>query len=324
MGGMLLLAGLSATAAAALAIVLLARGQPAARRFPVYGWIGLAAMAAFEAMLALRVAWLATFFTAVMWTAYIAVADAAVYRRRGDSLLRRPGGFVAMAVLSVPAWLIFELYNLRLRNWAYVGVPHNFWRFSLGAAWAFATIFPGIFETADLVHCGWAQRLRSRAWRTKPRWGWAMFGAALLAAPLLAPARWAPYLFAPVWAGFIFLLEPLQRALGWPSLLADLESGRPGRAVALLAGGAACGFFWEFWNFWAAARWVYIFPILHHDRAFAMPLPGFLGFPPFAIECFGLYVVLAGALLPPAWRLALLPESRVSEARAGVSHPRAC
>jgi hypothetical protein len=321
MKGMLLAAGLAATAFAALVVAGLACARPAARRFPLYGWLALAAMAGFETLLALRVAWLATFFTAVMWTAYIAVADAAVYRRRGDSLLRHPSGFAVMALFSVPAWLIFELYNLRLRNWAYVGVPGNFWRFALGAAWAFATIFPGIFETADLIYCGWAQRLRCHPWLRRRRWGWAVFGAVLLVVPLWAPLRFAPYLFALVWAGFIFLLEPVQRALGWPSLLADLETGRPGRAVALLAAGAICGFFWEFWNFWAMARWVYIFPILHHYRAFAMPVPGFLGFPPFAIECFGLYVVLAWGLLPRAYRLALLPESACAEPTGTVARP---
>lgn len=321
MEGMLLALGLAAAAAAALAVVLLARGEPAARRFPAYGWTGLAAMAAFEALLALRVAWLATFFTAVMWTAYIAVTDAAVFRRRGDSMLRHAGGFAAMAMLSIPAWLIFELYNLRLANWVYEGVPRNFWRFALGAAWAFATIFPGIFETADLIHCGWAQRLRCRPWRPGARWRWAAIGAALLLVPLLAPRHLAAYLFALVWAGFIFLLEPVQRALGWPSLLADFEAGRPGRAVALLLGGAICGFFWEFWNFWAGARWVYIFPIFHRYRVFAMPLPGFAGFPPFAIECFGLYVVLSGALLPRACRLALLPAPAGGESADRVTRP---
>ncbi len=318
---MLLAAGLAATALSALALLALALGRPAVRRYPLYGWLGLGAMALFELLLALHVAWLATFFTAVMWTAYIAAVDAAVYRRRGDSLLHRPAGFAAMAALSVPAWLLFELYNLRLRNWAYVGVPHNFWRFALGAAWAFATIFPGIFETADLIHCGWAQRLRCRPWRAGARWSGAVLGAVLLLAPLAAPLRWAPYLFALVWAGFIFLLEPVQRALGWPSLLRDLEAGRPGRALALLLGGAACGFFWEFWNYWAAARWVYVFPILHHDRVFAMPFPGFLGFPPFAIECFGLYGVLAGALLPSAFRLTLLPEAPPALPRHRASRP---
>lgn len=219
-----------------------------------------------------------------------------------------------MCALSIPAWLIFELYNLHLRNWIYVGVPGPFWNFALGAAWAFATIFPGIFETADLIHCAWAGRLRSRPWgaRRLRAWPWMLLGAAMVAGPLVAPAAWAPYWFGPVWAGWVLVLDPLNRAWGWPSLLGDVERGRPGRSVALLLAGAACGFFWEFWNYWALARWEYVFPIFHRFRIFAMPVPGFLGFPPFALECFALYIFLSRVLLPPRLRAALIEEIQPS------------
>ncbi|MGH9393743.1 MAG: hypothetical protein ACRD1E_06190 [Terriglobales bacterium] len=294
--------GLAAGSAALLASIALR--APAAAPFPGYGWWGLGAMAGLEALLALRTPGVTAFFTALIWTAYIAAADAAVFRLRGESLLRQGRAFAAMALLSVPIWVIFEIYNLRLRNWDYVGVPGRFWLFALGAGWAFATILPGIFETADLLHCAWASRLRWRPWETSG-WPWMAAGAACLVAPLLAPVRWAPLLFAPVWIGFALLLEPVNRDRGWPSLLLELERGRPGRLLALLASGAICGFFWEFWNYWAGARWEYIFPILHRDRIFAMPAPGFLGFPPFALECFALYVFLAHALLPEEWRARL-------------------
>jgi len=288
--------GLAAIAAFALWLTWLAV-RPSPRSFPAYGWWSLAALCALELLLALRLPMVETFFTALIWTAYIPLVDAAVFRLRGTSLLHRPAQFWAMALLSIPAWLIFELYNLPLRNWDYEGVPRHFWLFSLGAAWAFATIFPGIFETAELFYFAWCERLRCRA-RRFPALPWMTLGLILLLAPLLAPAHLAPYLFAPVWAGFIFLLDPINHHYGWPSLTADLESGRPGRFVALLLGGAACGFFWEFWNYWAAARWIYIFPIFHRYRIFQMPFPGFIGFPPFALECFTLYIFLAGALLP--------------------------
>ena len=64
----------------------------------------------------------------------------------------------------------------------------------------------------------------------------------------------------------------------------------------MLAAGWVCGIFWEFWNFWAEARWIYIFPIFQDWKLFAMPLPGFLGFPPFAVECFVLFAFFAPLL----------------------------
>lgn len=304
----LLVLGLVAVALCAGALVWLALRRPGVEPYPVYGWCGLAGLAACELLLALHVAWVAEFFTALAWSAYIAIVDAAVYRLRGRSLLtRRAEAFVAMAALSVPGWLVFEAYNLRLRNWVYTGVPGRFWVFALGAVWAFATIYPGIFETAELIHAGWAEKLHWRRWQPRAAWPLVLLGAILLLAPLAAPAAWAPYLFGLAWVGFIFLLDPLNRALGWPSLLDDLARGCPGRGAALLGAGAACGFFWEFWNYWAQGKWQYVFPILHRYRVFEMPVVGFLGFPPFALECFTVYVFLAHALLPRRWRAELFP-----------------
>ena len=120
-------------------------------------------------------------------------------------------------------------------------------------------------------------------------------------APVLAPAGIGQYLFAPVWVGFILLLDPLNYAWGGRSLLRDWEKGDTSLFWSFMAAGFVCGVFWEFWNYWAAARWLYIFPILQGWKIFEMPLPGFLGFPAFAVECFVMFEslkVLARAILP--------------------------
>src|SRR5207245_10377121 len=52
----------------------------------------------------------------------------------------------------------------------------------------------------------------------------------------------------------------------------------------------ACGWFWEFWNYWAAAKWHYIFPMFQSWKIFEMAVPGYLGFLLFALECFVVYV----------------------------------
>ena len=64
-----------------------------------------------------------------------------------------------------------------------------------------------------------------------------------------------------------------------------------------MAGGAICGLLWEFWNYWALAKWTYKLPFLEdleQYRYFEMPWLGFLGFLPFALEC---WVVLNTILI---------------------------
>jgi hypothetical protein len=123
------------------------------------------------------------------------------------------------------------------------------------------------------------------------------FGCFCLILPLITPSPIAHYLAAPVWVGFIFLLDPLNYWMGRDSLLLDLQEGDPGRVYSLLLSGVACGFLWEFWNFWAGARWYYTVPILGDIKVFEMPVLGYLGFPPFAVECFVMYSFLKNIFL---------------------------
>jgi hypothetical protein len=92
-----------------------------------------------------------TYFTPIAWSAYILIADAAVLALTNRSRLHdAPVTVARMALLSIPLWLIFEAYNLRLQNWTYVGVP-PLPQGLFGYGWSFATITPAIFETSDLV-----------------------------------------------------------------------------------------------------------------------------------------------------------------------------
>ena len=107
----------------------------------------------------------------------------------------------------------------------------------------------------------------------------------MLLVPFLVSRDVARYLAAPVWLGFIFLLDPINSRLGGDTLMADRH-----RAAALLGSGLLCGVLWEVWNFWAGTKWHYTVPIMEDWKVFEMPLPGYLGFPPFALECFTMYV----------------------------------
>ena len=268
-------------------------------RFPAHGWLGLALLAAAEALMFRHVEPVATYFTATAWTAYLLIADAAVFAIRGRSRLRdNPLAAARMALLSIPLWLIFEAYNLRLVNWAYLGLPDSLPARWFGYAWAFATITPAILFTAELIESfGWWDRpARPLRFSRAAQHGFVALGAALLVTPLLLPRAVAPFSFGMVWLGFVFLLDPLNYHLGLPSLEGDLAAGHRGRIFSLLLSGWTCGWLWEFWNYWAAAKWHYVFPMFQQLKIFEMPAPGYLGFPPFALECFVMYVS-ASALL---------------------------
>ncbi|MCL6567037.1 MAG: hypothetical protein K6U09_11525 [Acidobacteriia bacterium] len=269
------------------------------RRFslPLYGWLGLVALGCAELLKFRGIEPVATYFTPLAWSCYLLVVDAALFAVQGRSWLTvRAGEFARVAALSLPLWLIFEAYNLRLENWRYVGLPENLAARWFGYAWSFATIFPAIFLTADLFRAlGWfARPAKPIHFSPGARRGMVAAGAACLLIPLLVPKSVSAYLFALVWIGFVLLLDPINFHRGWPSLLGELAAGRRDQLYALLAAGWLCGWLWEFWNWWAAARWEYIFPMFQQWKIFAMPAPGYLGFLPFALECYVLYGFVAG------------------------------
>jgi hypothetical protein len=114
-------------------------------------------------------------------------------------------------------------------------------------------------------------------------------GVLMLIIPILYLST---YLAAPVWLGFILLLDPLNARAGAESILGDIHDRHYGRLINLLAAGLACGLIWEFWNYWAGTKWKYNVPIFPDLRLFEMPIAGFGGFPPFALECFAMYVLV--------------------------------
>jgi hypothetical protein len=227
-----------------------------------------------------------TWYYCFAWWSYILFAQAWLYSRGGTSLLfRTPARFFRLIPMSLQVWLVFEAYNLRLDNWSYIDVP-----VSLGVRWAgyvisFATVLPAIFTTADLLqHSEIIPRRRCTPLPSPRRYYPVIISLAVVF--LLLPLIWPRYFFPLVWGGFILLLEPVNHRLGADSLLRDWEQGSWYRFTVLLLAGACCGLLWEFWNFWAGTKWIYTIPYVHFFQVFEMPILGFFGFPPFALECY--------------------------------------
>jgi hypothetical protein len=266
-----------------------------------HGWLGLGIILAAEALLFSGSALVGRWFTPIVWTGYVLFVDALVFRMSGRSYLttHRLEG-VLVAGISIIGWWVFELYNaprfwrggddLAGIWWQYHRMEPNLFLRRVGYDWSFATIFPALFLTAAMLRASVFSRARVRAWTPSPTTVRIAVGVGVVASllPLLVPSVW---LVPLVWTGLVLVLEPLNARAGRPSWLADLARGDASRLVSLLAAGAICGVLWEFWNYWAITKWTYTVPAayLGHVKVFEMPVIGYLGFLPFALECYAMY-----------------------------------
>jgi len=271
-----------------------------------HGWAGLGVIGAAEVLLFSGEPTVARWFTPIVWTGYVLFIDAVTARFTGRSYLTtdRVEGLL-VALTSIACWWLFELYNsprfwrggVHAEGlwWRYHGLEPNLFLRRVGYDWAFATIFPAMFLTAATLRATIFRRARVRAWRPPPaalRFLVAI-GAIGVVVPLVVVSTW---LVPLVWIGWVLMLEPLNYRRGRPSWLADLASGDASRLFGLLASGVVCGVLWELWNYWAATRWTYAVPYLGGIKVFEMPVLGYLGFPPFALEAYAMYHWLRGLL----------------------------
>ena len=255
-----------------------------------HGWIGLVLVAVFW-WLNWGLDGLRThlgFFP--LWLGYVLAVDGLTLKLRGTSLLTRsPRNFLALFCASMPVWWLFELFNMRLQNWEYLGREEfTGLEYFLLSSLSFSTVIPAVFGTAELVRgTRWIERFASGPRITPtPRLCRVLLvaGLAMLAAMLAWPRACYPFL----WVSGVFILDPVCVFLGRRSLLFDLARGDWRPWVSLWAGALVCGFFWELWNFWSYPKWIYHIPGVGFWKVFEMPLLGYLGYLPFSLELYQL------------------------------------
>ena len=258
--------------------------------WPVRGWVGLILVAISWplnwTLPGARTAYL--FFP--LWLGYVLVADALVQVRTGTSLWSRsPKNFILLFVISAPVWWLFELINLRTANWEYLGrelfTPAQF---NVLSTFSFSTVIPAVFETAELMNSiGWIQRFD--AGLRVPATGRVFIALFFVGLGMVALMLWWPRIFYPfAWTSLVLIFEPMNYWIGRPYFLKDLREGDWRTVISLSLGALVCGFFWEMWNYYSFPKWVYHIPGLAFFRIFEMPLPGYGGYVPFALELYAL------------------------------------
>ena len=250
-----------------------------------YFYIGLLIIIVSEILLFAGVEWIGIFFTPLVWTGYILLIDAIVFRLKGESWISGRGKtFLLMIPLSAVFWYLFEFFNLFLKNWIYSGLP-AVWITAIGMTWSFATIGPGMFETSDLLGSIGTLKLKKGKFKIPKSllYVFIVTGCGCLISVLILPSGVARYLAIPLWVGFILLLDPINYMKGYKSILKKWQ------LLFQTVRGLILGFLWEFWNYWAATKWIYQLPYSAGPKIFEMPLLGFLGFPALALDYYVLY-----------------------------------
>jgi hypothetical protein len=259
------------------------------KTFPLHGIFGIFLLIFSEILHFKKIDPFYSWFYCFAWWSYILIIDAIIYRLKGNSLiLSRTKEFLLMVPWSVFIWLVFEAANLSLENWYYIYLPNSTVERWLGYAVAYGTVLPGIFETTELLETIVVlkkSQIKKTVLSQEGHRVLILLGVLCLVSSVLIPK----YFFPLIWVGFIFLLEPFNYRFGGRSLLKDLEGENPRKIYLLLVAGLICGLLWEFWNFWSLSKWIYTVPFFEEMKGFEMPVLGFLGFPPFAIQAYVMY-----------------------------------
>ena len=251
------------------------------------------------ALMLRRVEPVTTLFYLCAWYGIIWTLDRLIEWREGRSLIARCGpAFLLILFWSAVVWYAFELINFRLQNWYYIFVLDHPVLQTLNAFFSFATVFPGLlwleyYLALRGVAAGW----QGRRWLLTPRRLTFLQIAGLIG--LVLVLLWPRFFFPLTWLAFILLLAPVEYRRLPDGLLHQLVRGDYAPLTRQLLTGFIAGGLWEFFNYWAQVKWLYTVPFFAELKLFEMPLAGFLGFPPFAVECALVYRLLVWYRLAP-------------------------
>lgn len=265
-------------------------------KFPPHGWLGLGLVIVFWGLnwtlTGTRTHW--GFFP--MWLGYCLTIDGLVFWRKGTSLLTRSWRkYIGLFLVSAPVWWLFELLNLRTQNWTYPGaelftpLQYAFW-----TTLSFTTVIPAVFGSAEFfASFAFLKRLKPGPLiaTDKPTTiAFFALGCVMLALMLAWPTIFFPFL----WLSLYFILEPFNIWLGNRSL-AHWTQNRDWRPViSLWLGVLLTAFFWEMWNYYSYPKWIYHVPWGDWMHIFEMPLLGYGGYLPFALELYAIYHLILG------------------------------
>ncbi len=269
------------------------RSKPLWKRYPLYGYLAIALNLITWFFAWSHIGFYSRYSFFPLWFSFILALDALNKARSGSSLLTRaPAKFAQMFGLSALFWWLFEAFNVPIQNWHYI-YDHNYSTAEqlLVQTLDFTTVLPVVMEMAELWTSFKALRPRLPAYEVGPRVSAAaatrllLLGGVCVVLPFLFPHQ----AFMLIWLSVVLLLDPINNLMGRKSALAHFKARDWRFFAALPLAALSCGFFWEMWNYFSLPKWYYTVPYVGFGKVFEMPILGYTGYLPFALELFALY-----------------------------------
>jgi len=265
--------------------------NPISTSFPWWGYVGIFFVATFWILAWSRIPWFRVFqpFTFTpLWVGYIISMNALTFRRQGHCLLLdHPFSFLLLFPASAAFWWLFEYLNRFVQNWHYTGVEFSPLEYFLYAGFSFSTVLPAFASTREWLASfpalgGFQSFLPLRVHRPTRV---ALLTLLAAGTGLLLLGIYPDYVFPLLWISPLLIMVSLQALMKEAHALSPLGHGDWRGVLSSALAALVCGFFWEMWNYYSLARWVYHIPFVQHLPLFEMPLLGYAGYLPFGVEC---------------------------------------
>jgi len=282
---------------------------------PPWFYIGLVASAGtlvFTSLHLSRPVWLNNWSLLPLWWGFILVMDGLVYHRNaGRSLFTNATSeLIAMGVLSISGWLIFEYFNFFIRlNWYYplAGlISHD--KFLIYAVLGSSAFIPMAFEWYQFL-CTFPGLVVRYKYGPKLAWSRGFRLGLLIVAfvGLVASAYFPDGLFFVVWLAPLIVLAIALGMLGiWTPFISIKERGDWSFLLVFAPTFLFQGLFLEGANWLSVPHsadglihgynpgyWTYIIPFVNQVHVFEMPLLGYLGYLPFSVYCWIWFIAMA-------------------------------
>lgn len=258
--------------------------------FPVWGYLSLMALLASWIVAWTRLPLFSVFQEhtfILLWGSYILLGNALLIYRNGSSpLTHQSAAFIYSFPISALFWWIFEYLNRFAQNWHYL----NFEQFSpldytIFASLSFSTVLPSLWVTKEIVESVIdIQRKHTNHKTCRLPYSCVINLAALVCSISLLLLPFSPDLvFAFLWVAPPVLIIWAHNVFETKHPAQHLQLYSSTQLLYWALAGLTCGFFWELWNMYSLAKWIYLIPYVQGFHIFEMPAIGYAGYIPFGI-----------------------------------------